>query len=185
MPGAETGEAAWENVGEEIRVEGLRIRLATAADLPAINDIYNHYVLRSTCTYQEVPEPLEDRTAWFAEHDAEHPVTVAEADGRVVGWGALSVFRPRTAYRRTVEDSVYVRHDMLRRGIGRVLLADLIERAKGLGYHTIIASIDGDQTASIILHEKFGFVRAAHLREVGIKFGRLLDVVYLQLMLEP
>ncbi len=165
-------------------MEGLKIRLATVGDLPAINDIYNYYVLNSTCTYQEVPESLEARTVWFAAHDANHPITVAEADGSVAGWGSLSKFSPRTAYRRTVDDSVYVRHDMLRRGTGRALLADLIERAKGLGYHTIIASISADQKPSIALHEKFGFVQAAHLREVGVKFGRLLDVVYLQLMLE-
>jgi L-amino acid N-acyltransferase YncA len=165
-------------------VDGLKIRLATAADLPAINDIYNHYVLESTCTYQEAPETPADRAAWFADHDASHPVTVAEADGSVVGWGALSVYKPRTAYHYTVEDSVYVRHDHLRRGIGRALLADLIERARALRYHTMIASIDGGQGPSIALHEALGFAKVAHLREVGFKFGRRLDVVYLQLMLE-
>lgn len=159
------------------------IRPATIADLPAINDIYNYYVLHSTCTYQTAPSALDEREAWFADHSAVHPVTVAEQDGEVAGWGALSRFHRRQAYRQTVEDSVYVRHDRMRQGIGRAILADLIERAKGLGVHTILASIDGEQTPSIALHQEFGFTDAGRLREAGFKFGRWLDVVYLQKML--
>src|SRR5262245_57858093 len=107
------------------------IRLATQADLPAINEIYNYYVLRSTCTYQLESETLEARQAWFAKHPSDkYPVTVAELDGEVVGWGSLSKFRDRAAYDLTVEASVYIRHDHHRRGIGRTLLVDLIERAR-------------------------------------------------------
>src|SRR3954468_23228010 len=113
----------------------LRIRPATAADLAAINDIYNHYVLHSTCTYQEEPEPMDGRRAWFERHGAAYPVTLAKQGGEVVGWGSLSPFHARSAYRRTVENSVYVRHDLHRRGIGRLLLADLIERARDVGHH--------------------------------------------------
>ncbi len=159
------------------------IRPATVRDLDAVNAIYNHYVLNSTTTYQTEPETAEDRRAWFAAHGPAHPVTVAESGGEVLGWGSLSPFHPRAAYHRTVENSVYVRHDALRQGIGRALLVDLIERASELGHHTIIAGIDTEQAGSIAIHARFGFVEVARLREVGFKFGRWLDVVYLQRML--
>jgi len=161
----------------------LQIRAATAADLPAINEIYNHFVLCSTCTYQDEPDTMEQRHAWFATHGQAHPVTVAVLDGEIVGWGSLSPFRERSAYARTVENSVYVRPSHFRRGIGRLLLADLIERARTLGHHTIIAGIDAEQEPSIALHEAMGFRNVADLREVGFKFGRWLHVRYLQLML--
>src|SRR5438552_5697839 len=106
------------------------IRLATESDLVAINDIYNHYVGTSTCTFQEEPETIESRRRWFAAHGARHPITAAELDGVVVGWGSLSPYHTRSAYRFSVENSVYVRHDLQRRGIGALLLADLIDRAR-------------------------------------------------------
>ena len=161
----------------------LQIRPATPADLRAINDIYNHYVFHSTATYQEEPEPIEARRAWFARHGPGHPVTVAEAGGEILGWGSLSPFHARSAYRRTVENSVYVRHDRHGRGVGRAILADLIERAKAAGHHTILALIDAEQAASVALHRSAGFVSVAHLRQVGFKFGRWLDVLYMQFML--
>jgi L-amino acid N-acyltransferase YncA len=159
------------------------IRAASEADLPAINDIYNYYVLHSTATYQEEPEPMEGRRAWFARHGAAHPVTVAELDGEVVGWASLSRYHVRSAYRRTVENSVYVRQDCHRRGVGRALTVDLIARARALGHHAIIAGIDAEQAGSVALHESLGFVRVGHLRQVGFKFGRWLDVIYAQLVL--
>src|SRR5579862_2493566 len=108
----------------------IQIRDATSADLVAINDIYNHYVSRSTCTYQEIPETLSSRQEWFSSHGPEHPVTVAEMDGIIIGWGSLSSFRARSAYRFTVEDTVYIHPDFHRRGIGSALLGDLIHRAR-------------------------------------------------------
>ncbi|HEY7117630.1 MAG TPA: GNAT family N-acetyltransferase [Tepidisphaeraceae bacterium] len=160
----------------------ISIRLATAEDLSVINEIYNHYVLHSTCTYQTEPEMMEGRRAWFGAHGVKHPVTVAERDGRVVGWGSLSPFHRRAAYGRTVENSVYVDAAEQRRGIGRALLADLIERARGAGHHTIIAIIDAEQGPSVALHAAAGFGRVALLKEVGFKFGRWLDVIYMQKM---
>src|SRR5688572_23959658 len=162
---------------------GPDIRAATAADLPAINDIYNHYVLRSTCTYQLEPEPMEGREKWFAAHGPQHPVIVAEVGGRVVGWGSLSKYHQRAAYARTVENSVYVHHDYQRRGIGSVLLAELIKMARERGHRTIIAAIDGEQAGSIAIHARFGFAKVGHMKELGYKFDRWLDVVYMQLML--
>lgn len=163
------------------------LRLATDADLQAINDIYNYYVPRSTCTYQLEPETIDDRQSWFREHPADrYPVVVAEFPGKpgeVAGWGSLSKFRPRAAYAPTVEASVYIRHDMHRRGLGRAILLDLIERARALGFHSVIGGASADQTASVALQESLGFVRVAHFKEVGRKFDRWLDVIYLQLML--
>ena len=121
------------------------------------------------------------RQAWFERHGPEHPVTVAEVDGQIVGWGALSPFHTRSAYRFTVENSVYVDHDCQRRGIGDAILKDLIARARAIGHRTIIAGIDASQDGSVAIHAKHGFVKAAHLKEVGYKFERWLDVVYMQL----
>jgi phosphinothricin acetyltransferase len=159
------------------------IRPATESDLVAINDIYNHYVLHSNCTYQEELEPLAGRRQWFKHHGVKHPVIVAEAGGQVVGWGSLSAYHPRSAYRRTVENSIYVHHRQHRRGIGSRLLRELIVRARKLGHHAIIAGIDADQPASVALHAKFHFEPVGHLKQVGFKFGRWLDVIYMELLL--
>lgn len=159
------------------------LRLATADDLAAINDIYNHYVVHSTATYQSERSTDAERATWFVAHGERHPVIVAEIDGRVVGWGSLSPFHARAAYARTVEDSVYIHRDFHRRGVGRALLAELIKRGRAIGHHTIIAAISADQEPSIALHQTFGFTESGRLREVGNKFGRWLDVAYLQLAL--
>lgn len=165
------------------RMPAPMIRLAAQTDLTAINEIYNHYVLHSTCTYQEEPSTAAEREVWFLSHGPKHPITVAEAEGQIVGWASLSPFHTRSAYRRTVENSVYVRHDRQRQGIGLALLADSVERAMTLGHHTIIAGIDREQAASVNIHQRLGFEPVAHLKEVGFKLGRWLDVVYLQKML--
>ena len=160
----------------------VQIRCATVEDLAAINDIYNHYVLLSTCTYQEQPETMHDRHAWFAAHGPAHPITVALLADEIVGWGALAPYHRRAAYRHTVEDTVYVAHTHHGRGIGRALLQNLIDRARAIGHHSIIAVIDGEQTPSIALHARMGFLEVGRMREIGFKFGRWLDVHYLQLM---
>jgi phosphinothricin acetyltransferase len=161
-----------------------RIRPATESDLAAINDIYNHYVLNSVCTYQEELESLDDRRRWFSQHGGKHPVIVAEAGRQVVGWGSLSPYHSRSAYRHTVENSVYVHHQQHRRGIGSLLLKDLIVRARSLGHRAIIAAIDKEQTASVALHAKFHFEKVGHFKRVGLKFDRWLDVIYMELILD-
>lgn len=164
-----------------------RIRLATLADLSAINDIYNHYVRTSTTTYQEIESTPQERLEWFTARDPRHVVTVAEIDvdgiGTVVGWASLNVFRARSAYRFSTENSVYVHEDHFRKGIGDALLADSIVRAREHGFRTILAGIDADQSASIAIHAKHGFVECGRMKEVGRKFDRWLDVVFMQLML--
>jgi L-amino acid N-acyltransferase len=164
-------------------LQDVRIRLAGPDDLEAINAIYNHYVVTSTATFQDDPSTPAERAEWFAHHGADLPVTVAEVDGEVAGWASLSRFHTRCAYRHTVEASIYIRHDRLGMGLGRALLADLVERGRAAGHHSIIGLICTESVASLRLFESHRFARVAHLREVGHKAGRWLDVVYVQLML--
>jgi L-amino acid N-acyltransferase len=159
------------------------VRLAVEADLARINEIYNYFVHHSPCTYQADPETVANRRAWFGEHGPAHPVTVAESAGRILGWAALSPFHTRSAYRFSVENSVYVDQASHGLGIGSALLADLIRRGTAAGHHTIVAGIDAEQPASLALHTKFGFQQVARFVEVGYKFGRWLDVICLQLIL--
>ena len=160
-----------------------KLRFATAADLPAINEIYNHYVLHSTCTYQTEPSTDSERAAWFAAHGEKYPAIVAERHGMVVGWGSLSKFHVRAAYENTVEDSIYIQHEFCGQGLGTTLLAELLRLAKEIGHHTVMGGADSAQTASIALHKKFGFEPVGHYKEIGFKFGQWLDVIWLQKML--
>jgi phosphinothricin acetyltransferase len=161
----------------------IQVRLATEADLPAIRAIYNHYVLTSTCTFQIEPDTEADRLAWFQSRGPAHPVVVAETEKEVVGWGALSPWKSRCAYDRSVEASVYVQPDLHRRGIGRAILCDLIDRARAIGHHTIIGGACTEHTGSLALQQALGFEPIGCFREVGWKFGRWLDVLYMQRML--
>jgi phosphinothricin acetyltransferase len=161
----------------------VHIRPATADDLPAIRDIFNHYVATSTCTFQIDPDTPEERAEWFRDRGPAHPVTVAVLGGFVAGWAALSPWKSRCAYAKSAEASVYVRHDLHRKGIGRGLLADLVARGRVAGLHTIVGGACTEQPASLALQESLGFARVACFREVGYKFGRWLDVAYTQLML--
>ena len=161
----------------------INIRTAIESDLGAMNTIYNHYVRTCTCTYQEDPDSLEERREWFRHHDDQHPVIVAEIEGQIVGWGSLSKFHPRSAYRRTVEDSIYVHHEHQGRGVGSSLLKELIDRARDEKHRAIIAGIDAEQAGSVALHAKFGFEKVGHLKQVGFKFNRWLDVIYMELLL--
>jgi L-amino acid N-acyltransferase len=157
------------------------IRPATHADLPAINEIYNHYVLHSTCTYQTVPSTAEERLQWFEGRGVAHPVRVMEGDGgEVLAWHSLSPFKTREAYARTVENSIYVAASHLGEGLGRVMLEDQLRVAGELNHHAILAVICAGQAPSIHLHQKFGFDECGRMREVGFKFGRWLDIVIMQ-----
>lgn len=158
-------------------------RAAATADLRAINDIFNYYVDHSTCVWTTCRCSEAERKAWFEGHGRTMPVIVAERNGRIVGWGSLSSFRTAYTLAGTLEDSVYVHHDFHRQGIGRQLLQALIDAARLNGTRSILANISADQEPSILLHKAFGFRQVAHLREVGRKFDRWLDAVYLQLLL--
>ena len=162
---------------------GLRPRLASIADAEAINQIFNHYVRTSTATFQVEDETTEERVEEISTRPDNQPITVLEDKGEIVGWGALSPFRSRCAYRNTTELTVYVRHDRHRKGYGRIMVRDLIRRGRSLGYHTILAVSCTESVASIALLKSLGFGVAGTLRQVGCKFERSLDVVYLQLIL--
>lgn len=158
-------------------------RLASTDDCEAIRTIYNREVLTSTVTFDLVARTEEDQLAWMDEHSGAHPAVVAEDDvGRVCGFGSLSPWRSRPAYRTTVEDSVYVDPDFQGRGVGRGILEELVRLAESHGFHTIMARVVGGHEASIGLHKACGFEIVGVEHEVGRKFGRWLDVVLMQLL---
>ena len=160
------------------------VRLAERRDAGAIRAIYNLEVAESTVTFDLVPRTLDDQVDWIDAHSGAHPAVVAaDVDGEVVGFGSLSPFKERPAYSPTVEDSVYVRRDRRGRGIGRLLLDDLLRLAVDHGFHSVIARIVGNHEASIALHVACAFELVGTEREVGRKFGRWLDVVEMQRML--
>ena len=163
---------------------GLSVRAATLEDAEAIRAIYNPEVLESTVTFDLVPRSLDDQRRWLEARSGAHVVLVAEADaGEVVGFASLSPYRDRPAYSTTVEDSVYVRRDQQGRGVGRLLLGELLTVATDHGFHAVMARIVGHHGASIRLHEALGFELVGTEREVGRKFGRWLDVVLMQRLL--
>ncbi len=159
------------------------VRLATLDDAEAIQRIYNHEVEHTTHTFDLVPRTLEEQQAWLQDRSGALGVLVAEIDGQVVGFSSLSEYRPRAAYRTSVESSVYVNETMRGRGVGRRLLHDLVDLAKASGFHTMVARIAGEHEASIKLHEAVGFATVGTEREVGRKFGNWLNVVVMQRML--
>lgn len=159
------------------------IKPAEPENLQDINQIFNYYVAHSTCVWTTTPYSSTERKVWFEEHGENMPVIVAELNSCIVGWGSLSSFREAYTVNGTLEDSIYVHHDYLRQGIGSRLLTELIEFAKQKGLLSILANISADQGPSIRLHEKFGFEKVAHIRQVGWKFNKRLDAVYLQLLL--
>ena len=157
----------------------VRVREATSADIEMIQTIYAHYVLRTTASFEEVPPTV---TQMLARYDAVRaynlPYLVAEIDGEVLGYCYAHPFRPRSAYRYTIENSVYVAPFVVRQGIGVALMAKLIARCTQLDYRQMIAVIgDSANISSIALHRRMGFRQEGVLRGVGLKFGRWMDVV--------
>lgn len=160
------------------------IRDAEAGDLPAILAIYNDAVLTTTAIWNDAVADLASRRAWWEARTKQgYPVLVAAEAGGVLGYASFGDFRAFDGYRFTVENSVYVASDARRRGIASALLVPLIERARALGKHVMVAGIAGDNEVSIRLHRRLGFVETARMPEVGYKFGRWLDLVFMQLRL--
>ena len=163
----------------------MKYRLATHDDAEPIRAIYNREVLGSTVTFDMVARTPEEQLAWMDEHSGAHPAVVAVDDHEhVCGFGSLSPYRPRPAYRTTVEDSVYVDARARGRGVGRGLLEELVRLAAAHGFHTVMARIVGGHEASIALHRACGFDLVGVEREVGRKFGRWLDVALMQRLIE-
>ncbi|HEY3378441.1 MAG TPA: GNAT family N-acetyltransferase [Armatimonadota bacterium] len=162
---------------------GLLIRRATLADLPAVLAIYNHAIRTSPSTFDIDEKTLQEREAWFAAHDARHPILVAEDAGGIVGWGTLSPMSTRAGWSRTVEDSLYVRADAIGRGIGTALLRALLDEGRRIGHHVVIAQITAGNAASVALHRRCGFVDVGVAHEVGWKFGRWYDLIIMECLL--
>jgi phosphinothricin acetyltransferase len=161
------------------------IRDATSADLDALLEIHNEAIRNSRAIWIDLEVERSEREAWFAQHRADgHPVLVAEVDGAVAGFAAYGWYRPRPGYRFTVENSVYLRPEAQRLGIGRALMVEIITLARVAGMHSMIAGIEASNTGSITLHESLGFVEVGRLPEVGIKYGDWLDLVLMQLTLQ-
>ncbi|MDD5302360.1 MAG: GNAT family N-acetyltransferase [Elusimicrobia bacterium] len=156
------------------------LRPAAESDLPAIAEIYNQAVLRATGTFDTEPKTLEAQRDWFAHHGAAHPVIVAVESGRVVGWASMSPYSDRCAYARTAEVSVYVDEEARGRGLGGELLEGILAAGKEAGLLQVLARVAEGNEASLRLHAKRGFFEAGRLRQVGEKFGKVLDVHILQ-----
>lgn len=158
------------------------IRSASQADLPSILEIYNEVIANSTAVYALSPSSLEERQAWFdARVRQGFPVLVAEDTTGVLGFASFGEFRGAwPGYRFSVEHTVHVRHDKRGRGLGSALVEALFPPAVDMGKHVMIGGVDAVNDASLRMHRRLGFEQVAHFREVGHKFGRWLDLVFLQ-----
>ena len=163
------------------------IRDALETDLPALRDIFNDAVLNTTAIWMDNVVDLANRQAWFAARAQQgYPILVAEnADGEVVGYASFGDWRPFDGFCHTVEHSVYIRADQRGKGLGPQLLTALIERAKACDKHVIVAAIESGNAASIGLHQRLGFAITGQMPQVGRKFGRWLDLTFMQLILTP
>ncbi|HVM99428.1 MAG TPA: GNAT family N-acetyltransferase [Caulobacteraceae bacterium] len=162
----------------------MRIRDATPADLPGVLAIYNDIIATSTAIYTSEPTTLAERTAWWEMRRARgYPLIVAADRDEIFAFGSFGDWRTSPGYVSTVEHTVHVRADCRRRGLGRAIVTDLIERARALGKHVMLGGIDADNSASLALHEGLGFERAALHRQVARKFDRWLDLVFVQRLL--
>ena len=164
---------------------GIEIRPAVRADVPAILEIYNEAVSTTTASYDYEPRTLEHRMAWFDDHvQNDYAIFVAAPPGaKVLGWSALNRFHDRPGYRFTAENSIYIAAGNRGQGIGKRLMPPVIEAARSRSLHAILAAIDASNEASLRLHAGFGFQQVGHFKEVGFKFGRWLDVIYMELLL--
>lgn len=173
-------------IDKEKSFDNIIVRPATENDLPQILDIYNEAVANTTASYDYEPHTLAMRKEWYDDKIKKgFPVFVAEQNNEILGYSNLGSFRDKEGYKYTAENSVYVKAGCRGKGIGKLLLAPLITSAKQMGLHVIVAGIDADNTTSIHLHKQFGFVEVSHFKEVGYKFNRWLDLVFMQLVVTP
>jgi L-amino acid N-acyltransferase len=162
----------------------LAVHDAHDADLEGLVAIYNDVIANSTAVFSSAPVSVDERRCWWRARVAQgYPVLIARDERGVAAFGSFGDFRAWGGYRFTVEHTLHVRADARGRGIGTQLLRALIERATALGKHVMVAGVDADNAGSIRLHERLGFTRAGRLSEVGYKFDRWLDLVFLQRVL--
>jgi L-amino acid N-acyltransferase YncA len=160
----------------------IRIRDAIFDDLAAITKIYNEAIRKTVATFDTEPKMDDEQKAWFLEHGEKNPIIVADDTGTIVGWASLSRWSDRCAYTDTAEVSLYVSESHQGKGIGRELLKAIIDAGQRAGLHTVIARIAEGNEVSVHLHEAMGFIHVGVMKEVGRKFGRLLDVYLMQLI---
>ena len=167
-------------------MSSIEIRRATLEDLPAILDIYNEVIANSTAVYSVEPVTLENRREWFeARTRAGYPVLVAVGEDGVVGFATFGEFRGAwVGYRYSVEHSVHVRSDQRGKGIGTRLVQELLPLARAMGKHVMVGGIDASNQGSIRMHERLGFEQMGTMPEVGRKFDRWLDLVFMQRFLD-
>ena len=163
----------------------ITIRQANENDLEAILEIVNYSILHTTANYNYDVQTLEIQRKWLQQkHEQNFPVIVATQDNKVLGFGTYGMFREKIGYQFTVEHSIYVAPDLIAKGIGKLLMCELIELAKKQKIHTMIGGIDASNTYSIDFHKKFGFTECGIIREAGFKFDRWLDLQFMQLLLK-
>lgn len=164
----------------------MEIRDAGRDDIEGITAIYNDAVVHTTAIWNDLTVDTVNRAAWLADRQkAGYPVLVAVDDRRaVLGYASFGDWRAWDGYRHTVEHSVYVRSDQRGKGIGHALMQVLIERARSIGKHVMVAGIEANNAGSIRLHERLGFEHVGHLKEVGMKFGSWLDLAFMQIKLD-
>lgn len=164
----------------------ITVRAAERSDMPAILAIYNDAVLHTTASYDFEPRSLDGQYAWFdAKQQQQFPVVVVADDAAgVIGWSSFGSFRVWPGYLYTVEHSIYVAPGRRGQGIGKLLLPPLIEAAKERKLHAMVGGIDAANIASLKLHAHFGFEQVAYFKQVGFKFGRWLDLIFMQLLLD-
>lgn len=162
----------------------MKIRQAEERDLQELLAIYNYEVVNGVATFDMQPKSLEERRVWFEEHNVKnHPLIVAEVDGRIAGYASLSPYRTKEAYVSTVELSIYVGVEYRRCGIATALMDEILQLAKqDERTHLVVSVITGENGESIKLHEKYGFSYCGKIHQVGFKHGRYLDVVTYELL---
>jgi phosphinothricin acetyltransferase len=160
----------------------LQIRTAITTDAKAITEIYNHAILYTTATFDTEIKSVKNREEWLLQHNSKYPVVVAELDNTVVGFASMTRWSDRAAYDDTAEISIYIIPQQHNKGLGNLLMQAIIEKGKQGGLHCILSRITEGNDKSIYLHQKFGFEMVGVLKEVGKKFGNILDVTILQLL---
>jgi phosphinothricin acetyltransferase len=173
-----------ETVAAEARTRSVRLlRDCTTSDATSICAIYNYYVERTTVTFEETTVSPDEMVRRMAEVTSRFPWLVWEQDGTVLGYAYATSWKTRSAYRQSVETTIYLNPDATGKGIGTVLYQSLLDRLRFLGMHCAVGGIALPNPASVALHEKLGFVKIGQFREIGLKFGQWIDVGYWELTL--